>query len=317
MCKRINIFFACFLAFYVAGSMAAGLVIGTTGIDLPYWGQCLISQAILLIPAFIYVFINKINIYKCIPYRKIKQLDAFLSLVFGYTLIPVVLFINVLTQFISTNYMNDAVSDLTSYPFIIQIILLAVIPPVVEEFIFRGLIYHSYRKNGICGAALLSGLLFGVTHLNINQLCYAFVIGVMFAFLVEVTGSMWSSMIAHFAVNTYSITVMKILSLAGVDVNAMAGQTQQLSSGSMFIATIIQVIVLGTIAMGFLALSILILKKLAERNGKAGFIRRDFELRHVRRNGEKFVTIPLIITLVLAFGYMIFTEIITRLTMMV
>ena len=198
-----------------------------------------------------------------------------------------------------------------------MIILLAVIPPVVEEFIFRGLIYHSYRKNGICGAALLSGLLFGVTHLNINQLCYAFVIGVMFAFLVEVTGSMWSSMIAHFAVNTYSITVMKILSLAGVDVNAMAGQTQQLSSGSMFIATIIQVIVLGAIAMGFLALSILILKKLAERNGKAGFIRRDFELRHVRRNGEKFVTIPLIITLVLAFGYMIFTEIITRLTMMV
>ena len=95
MCKRINIFFACFLAFYVAGSMAAGLVIGTTGIDLPYWGQCLISQAILLIPAFIYVFINKINIYKCIPYRKIKPLDAFLSLVFGYTLIPVVLFINV------------------------------------------------------------------------------------------------------------------------------------------------------------------------------------------------------------------------------
>lgn len=37
----------------------------------------------------------------------------------------------------------------------------------------------------------------------------------------------------------------------------------------------------------------------------------------MRRNGEKFVTIPLIITLVLAFGYMIFTEIITRLTMMV
>ena len=42
--------------------------------------------------------------------------------------------------------MNDAVSDLTSYPFIIQIILLAVIPPVVEEFIFRGLIYHHTGK---------------------------------------------------------------------------------------------------------------------------------------------------------------------------
>ena len=56
--------------------------------------------------------------------------------------------------------------------------------------------------------------------------------------------------------------------VAGVDVNAMAGQTQQLSSGSMFIATIIQVIVLGAIAMGFLALSILILKKLPRETEK-------------------------------------------------
>ena len=53
------------------------------------------------------------------------------------------------------------------------------------------------------GAALMSGLLFGCFHLNINQALYAFVMGIVFAYMVEATGSLWSSVIAHFAVNTY------------------------------------------------------------------------------------------------------------------
>ena len=57
----------------------------------------------------------------------------------------------------------------------------------------------------------MSGLVFGLFHLNINQFCYAFVIGVVFAFLVEATGSIWSSVLAHFAINTYSIKIIQLL----------------------------------------------------------------------------------------------------------
>ena len=61
----------------------------------------------------------------------------------------------------------------------------------------------------------MSGLVFGLFHLNINQFCYAFVIGVVFAFLVEATGSIWSSVLAHFAINTYSITIIQLLKITG------------------------------------------------------------------------------------------------------
>lgn len=97
----------------------------------------------------------------------------------------------------STNYLEEGTTTLLTYPFAMQVILLAVIPPLVEELIFRGIFFGSYRKAGMTGAALMSGLLFGCFHLNINQALYAFVMGIVFAYMVEATGSLWSSVIAH------------------------------------------------------------------------------------------------------------------------
>ena len=97
-----------------------------------------------------------------------------------------------------------------------QVILLAVIPPLVEELVFRGIFFGSYRKVGMFGAAVISGLIFGCFHLNINQGLYAFAIGFVFAYMVEATGSLWPSVIAHFAINTYSIGVVQLLKMAGM-----------------------------------------------------------------------------------------------------
>ncbi len=259
MCKRINIFFLCFAAFYFVSSIAISFIMGITGIQLPYWMNILLSQSIILLPAVIFVLVMKIDVFKALPFKKIKvgdaflsillgyllvplvlfinnismmfstnhleasanELmpfkkikvgDAFLSILLGYLLVPLVLFINNISMMFSTNHLEASANELTSYPFLIQIVLLAVIPAMVEEFIFRGLFYHSYRKNGILGAALASAFAFGLIHFNLNQFCYAFVLGIVFALIVEATGSIFSSMLAHFAINTYSIIMMKLLS---------------------------------------------------------------------------------------------------------
>ena len=127
----------------------------------------------------------------------------------------------------SKNYLEAASQTLLTYPFVVQIILMAVIPALVEEFIFRGLFYGTYRKCGVLKGALMSGLVFGLFHLNINQFCYAFVIGVVFAFMVEATGSIWSSVLAHFAINTYSITIIQLLKITGTydTMQEAAGET--------------------------------------------------------------------------------------------
>ena len=256
MCKRINRFIPVLFISYILLSILAGAVIGVMDINMPLWGSYLLSQAIVLLPALIYVAIHKINIIACMPYRRLWISDGLLSLLFGYALVPTMLFVSNLTSLFSTNYVQDSVQELIAYPFVVQLLIIAVLPACVEEFVFRGLIYHSYRKNGILGAAVLSGLVFGLMHLNINQLSYALLMGIVFALLVEVTGSMYSSMLAHFAANSYSIIMMQLVSMTSGGSELLEQSAQAAESSMNSVPVIIaQVVMLGLVAAGFLGIA--------------------------------------------------------------
>lgn len=305
MCKRINLFYPCLLGGYYALSLVFSIVLMILDAELPLWLNLVVSQGILVAIALVYVLVNKINIVKCIPYRKLKIGDAFLSILMGYMIVPLVLFISNITMLFSTNHVAESSNELATYPFLLQIFLMAMIPPMVEEFICRGLFYHSYRKNGILGAAVTSGLVFGVLHLNINQFCYAFVMGIILAFMVEATGSIWSSILAHFSFNTYSIIMMK---LSEILMDGAAEETATVSDAEMFAARIIAIFMLGIMAIVFSILAFLIYMAMAKRNGRWEYIKYNFKWGMKPRNGEKFFDLSLILTTVVALMYMVFIE---------
>ena len=294
---------------YILLSILAGAVIGVMDINMPLWGSYLLSQAIVLLPALIYVAIHKINIIACMPYRRLRISDGLLSLLFGYALVPTMLFVSNLTSLFSTNYVQDSVQELIAYPFVVQLLIIAVLPACVEEFVFRGLIYHSYRKNGILGAAVLSGLVFGLMHLNINQLSYALLMGIVFALLVEVTGSMYSSMLAHFAANSYSIIMMQLVSMTSGGSELLEQSAQAAESSMNSVPVIIaQVVMLGLVAAGFLGIAYLLFKKIAVRNGRWEYLKEQLHKGFKPQNGERFLTPPLIATVAAAVVYMLYTE---------
>lgn len=318
MCKRINAFFPCLLGGYFVLSMIISIILGMLNLDLPYWASIVLSQLALLLPAVIYCIVMKINVVKCIPYRKIKPLDALYSILVGYMLIPIVIFINSITMLFATNHVEESSSELTAYPFIAQIILLAVIPPIVEEFVFRGLFYHSYRKNGILGAAVASGIVFGIVHMNINQFCYTVIMGIVLAIMVEATGSMFSSMLAHFAFNTYSITMMKLLEILDTSAEATEGtieavtQTTAVPDAAMIVSQIMAMLVWGAIGVAFLMLAYQLIMHMAKRNGREQYLRFNLKKGLKPQNGEKFYNLSYIITAVVAGIYMVLIEIATR-----
>ncbi|MBO6143343.1 MAG: CPBP family intramembrane metalloprotease [Lachnospira sp.] len=309
MCKRINRFIPALFISYIGLSILAGIVIGVMDINMPIWGSYLISQAIVLLPALVYVAVHKINIIACMPYRKLRISDGLLSLLLGYALVPVMLFVSSLTSLFSTNYVQDSAEELLAYPFLVQLLIIAVLPAFVEEFVFRGLIYHSYRKNGILGAAVLSGLVFGLMHLNINQLSYALLMGIVFALLVEVTGSMYSSMLAHFAANSYSVIMMQLVSMTsnGSELLEQSAQAAESSMSSMPVI-IAQLVMLGLMAAGFLGIAYLLFKKIAVRNGRWEYLKEQLHKGFKPQNGERFLTPPLIATVAAALAYMLYIE---------
>lgn len=309
MCKRINRFIPVLFISYIGLSILAGIVIGVMGINMPIWGSYLISQAIVLLPALVYVAVHKINIIACMPYRKLRISDGLLSLLLGYAFVPVMLFVSSLTSLFSTNYVQDSAEGLLAYPFLVQLLIIAVLPAFVEEFIFRGLIYHSYRKNGILGAAVLSGLVFGLMHLNINQLSYALLMGIVFALLVEATGSMYSSMLAHFAANSYSVILMQLVSMTSGGSELLEQSAQAAESSMNSVPVIIaQLVMLGLVAAGFLGIAYLLFKKIAVRNGRWEYLKEQLHKGFKPQNGERFITPPLIATVAAALAYMLYIE---------
>ena len=301
MCKRINRFIPVLFVSSIVLTILAGAVIAVTGVNIPLWGSYLISQAIVLLPALVYVAVHKINIIACMPYRKLRISDGLLSLLIGYTLIPLMLFINSVSGLFSTNYVQGSVQELVAYPFWLQLLIIAVLPACVEEFVFRGLIYHSYRKNGILGAAVLSGLVF--------QLSYAAVMGIIFALLVEATGSMYSSMLAHFAANSYSVILMQLVSMTSGGSELLEQSAQAAESSMNSVPVIIaQLVMLGLVAAGFLGIAYLLFKKIAVRNGRWEYLKEQLHKGFKPQNGERFITPPLIATVAAALAYMLYIE---------
>lgn len=302
MCKKINRFFPLLILCYIGGTYLISYYLH--GKIVPTWFSLIESQLLIIIPVLCFVVFQKINIIKCLPYKPLKPMDALLALLFGYSLIPLMLLLNYISMLFSTNKIQQVTSGLMEYPFLVQLFFIAVIPAFVEEFVFRGIFYHSYRKNGIFGAAILSGFIFGIVHLNINQFVYACVLGIIFALLVEATGSMFASMIAHFAINSYSIIMMQIVpdSLKNSEEAKSVLQTMNVQ------AIIMTIFVFGIFAVAFGLIAFVIYRSLAKRNNRWDYIRNQISKGIRSQNGEKFVTNPLIITLVLCIGLMIFLE---------
>lgn len=91
-----------------------------------------------------------------------------------------------------------------SMPAVWSILLTVIVTPLVEEFVFRGLVFTRLRKVvGKGTAVVLSAVIFGAAHMNIEQGVYAFAIGLVMAMAYEKYGSIWASVALHFAFNGF------------------------------------------------------------------------------------------------------------------
>ncbi|WP_345891644.1 HAD hydrolase-like protein [Ruminococcus sp. OA3] len=89
---------------------------------------------------------------------------------------------------------------------IVLCITVGFLAPVVEEILFRGLVFkrlQDYTGNG--WAVLISGLLFGIYHENMIQFVYAGLLGFAFAMLMVRTNSLKVVITAHAAANLWSL----------------------------------------------------------------------------------------------------------------
>lgn len=90
----------------------------------------------------------------------------------------------------------------------VQLLCTGIAIPAAEELVFRGLGFYSLRcRFSFWPSALLSALLFGVYHGNAVQGIYAFLLGLLMAWLLESTESILAPYVFHVAANFVSIAI--------------------------------------------------------------------------------------------------------------
>jgi len=86
--------------------------------------------------------------------------------------------------------------------FILQFVQICVLPPIVEEFCFRGVLFkHISDTAGYKFAIFATAALFAIAHASPLTLPLAFLFGILAAFVRAKSGSLWPCVFAHFAVN--------------------------------------------------------------------------------------------------------------------
>ena len=99
--------------------------------------------------------------------------------------------------------------------FIITFIYGSFVAPVVEEIIFRKLLLDRLRRFGDLAAILLSGIVFGLFHMNLLQFLYASVLGFIFAYVTLKTNTIRYSIILHVLINMIGTVVAPLLLKSG------------------------------------------------------------------------------------------------------
>ncbi|WP_138420874.1 CPBP family intramembrane glutamic endopeptidase [Aquibacillus sediminis] len=88
----------------------------------------------------------------------------------------------------------------------IFILIISIIAPVLEEVIFRKIIFGSiYKRSNFIIAGLASALIFGLVHNDNPHILTYTAMGLVFAFLYVHTKRIIVPIIAHAAINTYAV----------------------------------------------------------------------------------------------------------------
>lgn len=295
--ERVNQVFLLTVICYLAVSIVIGIISADNGIS--FVPLMLLSQAGLALVPVCYA-VKRGHVFKQVGLKGLSFGTIILVFFFMICLEPFLTFINALSQcFVDTPTTSMIIEEAANRDFVTMFLLVAVVPAILEEFVYRGVFFRTYAKQAVIPGAFFSGLLFGVMHGNWNQFVYAFFMGVFFSLTVYATGSLLASMLMHLTVNGLSI----ILVYAFPELAAASGET----AGVTFTVEDVVKSYLAVAVFGLL-LAFFLFRAIAQRCGTWEKLRQEFHRKGKLKAFFSMFTIPLAIGVLIMFALMTATE---------
>ena len=265
----------------------------------------LISHVVTFIfPAIIYLIITKQSARDVLKLNKLYFKDALLIILLAFVCQPIMAFFSLVSQFFFENEIGNFVTGIVDSPYIILLLLIAVLPAITEEITIRGVVLSGYEDKNIYLSCAITGLLFGIMHLDPQQFLYAAVLGFVLALVVRITNSIFASALIHFLINGTSITLQKLLSLIPENTSVMEQATEVSLRGLETQEKIFMATFYGMIALAFGIAAYFIIKKLADLNIRRGVINRDELSIKYNKSNEPVFNISFMAIIIVFLLYM-------------
>lgn len=201
---------------------------------------------------------------------RIRQV-SFASLAFVFLIafcsFPIISLLNVISMFFVENEVAGVAMDMYPHGLFLSMLVMAAMPAVGEEVLMRGVIYRSYQRKSPIFALFASAVIFGLIHMNFNQMPYAIFLGIIMVLLVEATDSILSSMFLHFLINGFS-------TVAGY-ITANIVETQVQGESGPWIVQIMPYLIMSVVMVPVLIFLMFVLFRINGRKIKDAFKKKD------------------------------------------
>ncbi|MGM0379626.1 MAG: CPBP family glutamic-type intramembrane protease [Bacillota bacterium] len=247
------------ILFLVLGVLfiTVGGYIQSKNLDL---GIIVTEYGILLLPVIIFAKYKNIDLKKSLRLNSIS-FKTILKLIFlGIFLVPIIGFGNLIITAILARFDLIVQLDMpvaqNTYELIKYIFLIAISAGICEEIFFRGMILNAYEnETNKSFAIVISAILFGIFHFNIQNLLGPILIGLIFGYLVFATNSVFSAIIGHI-MNNFIAVVLSFLTK-----NYSMNSTPKVQMNQQFFISIIFLSVFAFISFFIITLLIKSIKK--------------------------------------------------------
>lgn len=266
------LFFTITLAYtFVPYLLLIGNVIDKITVAQTLW----LSEGIIMIPGLLFAVCSKGRLRDTAAIHKIRISTVFLAVLYIVLLGPLVMLCNAVTMLFVDNTATEILSVVSEISYGGMFFFVGLLAPVCEEIVFRGILYTGFRKNGTPMQAILwTAVLFGLFHMNLNQMVYAAVLGFAFGLLREATGNIWAGIIGHISINSYSVFLYYAQSLLPAE---QLAEAEGALTQDMLITTIgtYLVIALITTALAVCVLTAIAKTEYGEEHLRAVFTKKE------------------------------------------
>lgn len=169
----------------------------------------LISQVITIIFIKLKLYLQNSNLKKLCAIKFIGIFNVIKNVFFGMSMYIVIEIIISLFHFnnVSVSYSNMMDSLMVNSGVIMNVFVIGITAPIIEEIIFRGAILKELKAkiNNKYAPIIIQAVLFGIYHLNLRQAIYGTICGIFLGIIANKEDNLINTIIMHCSFNIIGV----------------------------------------------------------------------------------------------------------------